>query len=118
VIDAQFPNTSILQFHDKSLNKFPKCLKKIKMVMCAEIVPPCFSGEKARLYTACQSLCFSILKECPEVKSDVVRWFIRECEFTENGNSSHGYCAVDAWPNPHRWLNEEKFFGSMFLRVW
>jgi len=115
VIDAQFPNTSFISMYEEALSKFPKCSEKIKMVVCADIVPPYFPGEHARLYTACQSLCFSILKECPEIKGSIVEWFIGGCEFTESGNSSHGYCAVNSWPNPHQWFHDEAWFGSKFL---
>lgn len=114
VIDAQFTNTSIIYRYDEEIKKFPKCSKMLKMVMCAERLPPCFLGETSTLYSICESVCQSIYKTCPGVKDSFFKWYLQECEVLPPGNTSHGYCKHTKWPNPHDWLNQEKYFGSMF----
>ncbi|KXJ24932.1 uncharacterized protein LOC110246820 [Exaiptasia diaphana] len=111
VIDAQFSNTTYIHRYDLWLKKYPKCAQMLKMLFCSDRIPPCFLGEESTLYTICKSVCKSLLTVCPELKDTYLKWYLGECEISPNGNTSHGFCKITEWPNPHDWLNQEEYFG-------
>ncbi|KAK3729898.1 hypothetical protein QZH41_010713, partial [Actinostola sp. cb2023] len=111
VVDAQYDNTSFVHRIDLWTQKFPKCAKTIKMMVCSEVILPCFPGESLAFYTLCSSNCKSVLTQCPEIKDSDFYYWLTRCEFVAYGNSSHGYCKHTSWPNPHEWLHQKQYFG-------
>ena len=103
-------STEYANIVNEELVNHTECRASLALILCAELLPPCFPADKGRAYyTVCKETCKTLWDKCPEgLAQHNIDYY---CKFMADGDSPSGFCKHTEWPSMWRTFPANKHPG-------